>query len=349
VLLWCWWGPARAGGARRVAIATAVTTILLCLPLWLPAPRSMTRMVVLDQLGRPRSTVSVPDRLVAILGSPRSGDPTAADPAALAAAGWTLGAWVAALALTGVVALALTARGSDHLGRWAVALLAAQVGVLLASPPFFGFYPAYVAPAMAITVGAGVAGLGELVRRTTAASAPPSWVPGLARAGGVTVLGIALLPLVAVDAAARVGLPLPAAQLRPLAATGRCVTADRPDMLILLDALGRDLRRDCPVMVDVTGLTYDTERGASTSYVQRRHNPVWQHTLRAYLLSGGTALLGRPGGDGLSRRTAQVLRGLPVLGEGDGYRLYAVPPDRRRTAPKVPEDQAPSLRALLAP
>lgn len=353
VLLWCRWGggrPEAARTARRVAVSAVATTVALCLPFWLLAPRSMTRMVVLDQLGRPRSPVDLADRVVAILGAPRPGNPADANPAVLAAAGWSLAAWAAALALLVVAALAVAGRGSDHLGRWVVGLLAAQVGVLLASPPFFGFYPAYVAPAMALTVGAGVAGAGELARRTARARVPRgARVARVARVGGVAALGVALVPLLAVDAAARVGVPLPTAQLRPLAATARCVTADRPDLLILLDALGRDLRRDCPVLVDVTGLTYDTERGASTSHVQRRHNQAWQHTLRAYLLSGGTALLGRPGGDGLSPRTLRVLRGLPVLEQGEGYRLYAVPASQRRTAPEVPADREPGLMALLAP
>ena len=348
VLLWCWRG---SGGraARRVALSSAAGVVALCLPFWLLAPRSMTRMVVLDQVGRPRSTVSVADRLVAILGAPRSGNPATADPATLAAAGWGPAAWTAALVLLGLMACALASRRSDRLGRLAVTLLVAQVGVLLVSPPFFGFYPAYVAPAMALTVGTGVAGLAGLLRRTTRDRAVRRW-PLAARAAGVGVLGLALLPLVAVDAAGRVGVALPAAGLRPLASTSRCVTSDRPDLLILLDVLGRNLQRDCPTMVDVTGLTYDVEHSSDdASHVQRRHNTAWQHTLRSYLLSGGAALLGRPGGDGLSPYTVRVLHGLPVLGQGDGYRLYAVPAQRRTTAPRVPEDRGPSLMALLAP
>ena len=37
-----------------------------------------------------------------------------------------------------------------------------------------------------------------------------------------------------------------------------CVTADDPTVLVLMNAQSRDLRRHCPVWVDVTGITYDT-------------------------------------------------------------------------------------------
>lgn len=103
-------------------------------------------------------------------------------------------------------------------------------------------------------------------------------------------------------------------------------------------------------MVDVSGLTYDSRHSADdASHAHRRHDEAWQRTLRSYLLSGGAALLGRPGGDGLSPYTRRVLRGLPVLHEGLGYHLYAVPAQQRTTAPRVPEHRGPSLMALLAP
>ena len=44
-------------------------------------------------------------------------------------------------------------------------------------------------------------------------------------------------------------------------AGARCVAADSAAALVVADVLTRDLRDGCPVVVDVTGLTYDQDRG----------------------------------------------------------------------------------------
>lgn len=307
-----WWWCRRSLGpvaARRVGLAAVGTALALYLPFWLAAPGPMTRMVVLDQLGRTRAPVPVTERLAEVLGGTSSSATTA----------------LTEVVMLLLVALALV--GRRPLGRWAVGLLGLQLAVLLAGPPFFSFYAAYVVPALALVVAAAVATVGDALgwlRLARPAVAPT------ARAGALAVLGVGLLPLVLVDARAAPGVPLPGGELQALTATSRCVTSDSPGMLVLLDRLGRNLSRDCPVPVDVSGITYDSASiQRDGHHVPRAHNGVWQRALRRYLLSGGTTVVARPGADRLSPRTRSVLRRLPVLHQGEGYTLFAVPPALR--------------------
>jgi hypothetical protein len=131
--------------AGRVAAGAALTTTLVCLPFWVLAPSGMFRMVVLDQLGRGRTWAGTGARLVSALGlrSPH-GDYW-----------WPLVGWCVAMTVIGAV-MVVGSLGSSR-GRLAIALLVVQLGVLLASPSYFSYYAAFLAPALALLVAGGVA------------------------------------------------------------------------------------------------------------------------------------------------------------------------------------------------
>ena len=291
VLVWCLWrlGP-RA--TARVAAAGAATATAICLPFLLAAPTDMVRMVVLDQLHRPHSPGRTAHRLAGILGF----------------LAWSPAAWCVAAGLTALVVMAAAA--PRPLGRAAVGLLVVQVTVLLLAPSYFPFYAAFVAPALALVVAAGVACLRSARLRRVAV---------LALTGGLAWL-LTVVP------GTSVGVALPEQQLRPLMASDRCVTSDSPGLLVLLDVLSRDLSRQCRVMVDVSGLTYDTDASrhpGDRPRVRRLHDRAWQHDLGRYLTSGTATLLGRPRADGLSPHTWQRLDRLRLLRRGPGYALLA--------------------------
>ncbi len=131
--------------AVRVAAAAALTATVVCLPFWLLAPSAMFRMVVLDQLGRGRTWAGTGVRLVSALGlrSPHGHY------------WWPLVGWCVAAAVVGAVVV-VGSLGSSR-GRLAIALLVVQLGILLASPSYFSYYAAFLAPALGLLVAGGVA------------------------------------------------------------------------------------------------------------------------------------------------------------------------------------------------
>ena len=89
-----------------------------------------------------------------------------------------------------------------------------------------------------------------------------------------------------------------------------CVVADSAMALVTADVLSRDLRRGCPVVVDLTGYTYDVDRSqlrAGSTPSARRHDDRWQAKVRRYFGSADAVLLVRLRADGLSRLTVRRL------------------------------------------
>lgn len=287
--------------AARVAAAAALTATVVCLPFWRLAPSGMFRMVVLDQLGRGRTWAGTGVRLVSALGlrSPHGHY------------WWPLAGWCVAAVVVGVVVL-VGSVGSSR-GRLAIALLVVQLGVLLASPSYFSYYAAFLAPALALLAAGGVAWTRRL-------GAPGHTVGTLLVAG-------ALAAVAAVAATASVGKPFLAQEVAGAVSSSRCVTADSPDVLILTDVLQRDWHRGCRVLVDLSGLSYDGDamplRPDGTP-VARALNPGWQRDLTGYLFSGDTVFLTRPASDGFSPESLQRLDAFPVLRRGNGFMLLAV-------------------------
>lgn len=265
--------------ARVVAGAVAAVAVTVA-PFALAAGTDMFRMVVIDQLGRPRqSATGLEQRLAWIAGT---GDAEwVRTPTAQLALVW---------AVLGVVVVGAVVAWVGRRGRLWVALLVVQTVVLVASPSAYQQYAAFVAPALVLVLAAAV----SLV--------PVRWREAVA---AVLCLGFTLGA--GVTSTQRV-TPFPAAELRAaLPATG-CVRADSPVLLALTDVLSRDLRAGCELPVDLSGYSYDVgARDAVGSAVPRDLNAAWQREALRYLTSGSATLLVRSVGNGFDEQTLRTL------------------------------------------
>ncbi|MFE4464284.1 ArnT family glycosyltransferase [Oerskovia sp. NPDC056781] len=269
-----WRAAARACTGALVAVAVAVA------PFALAAGSGMFRMVVLDQLGRPRETdTGVLQRLTWIAGTGNA--EWARTPTAQLALVW---------AVLGVVVVAAVAAWVGRRGRLWVALLAVQTVVLVASPSAYQQYAAFVVPALVLVVAAAV----SLV--------PARWRQPVA---ALVCLGFTLGA--GVTATQRV-VPFPAAEVRSHLPEDGCVRADSPALLALTDVLSRDLVRGCELPVDLSGYAYDV--GAKDSVgrpVPRDRNAPWQREALRHLTSGSATLLVRSVGNGFDEATTRTL------------------------------------------
>jgi alpha-1,2-mannosyltransferase len=287
-----------AGGFAAALTATV-------LPFLAAAPNAFVQQVVLDQLGRPEDTAVTPMRRLAsmlALRVPLEPTPHQAQLVLVKLVGLA----VAALLLA-ALALALPE------ARRYVLLAVAAVVVLLASPSYFTHYGDLLTPALAITIGAGVQRLAQLLRR------PPLQVLLVTAA----LLGFALVNRY--DDTARTSEPVPAAALRPAAArvTG-CITSDDPLVLAELGVLSRDLKNGCPVRIDVTGYTYGPDRMSVDGIeVPRLLNSRWQRDVTGYLLSGQAVIVHRRATQ-LSAPSGHAVRHGPVLARSGNWVLHAV-------------------------
>lgn len=314
VLLWCWrrWGHA---ALARMLLGVGLAVTALDLPFLAAAPAVMWRMVVLDQLGRQRTRVSIPQRLTTTL---LDGRPIPLHSAVGREA-------LVVLVLVGSVVLVGALRTS--VGRFAVGLLAVQLVVLALSPSFYSYYPAFAAPTIALLAGAavgGVVGLAHQLRRGRLRGpigGTASAVVSLATAAGVlVVLGVAY----GVDGQVVVRRPFPATVIASDAARARCVTSDSPDALLLTNLFSRDLLRGCPAPVDLSGLRFDVDaslRPDGRPY-PRAHNRRWQRTLVSYLRDGQMIFVMRSADDGVSALLRHRVLRLPTVAAGAGYRLF---------------------------
>ena len=291
------WAFSRLGARRgSLVLAGAVGAVVLaCLPFFIAAPGSMWRMVVLDQLGRRRVSESLAGRVADIAGLSQ-----------LRHHSWT-GALAVAVLVVGACVLTLTL--GDTLGRLVAAVLVVGVGVLLASPPWSVAYTGLVAPAVAVLLGCAVARSADLNRRLRSA------VPVL------VVLGLVGYSVVSLPSF-RPGSRFPGRTLEAsLAHLPGCVTTDDPIALIETGALRRNFERGCPVVVDLSGYSYDLQPAASRQ-LSRPHNEQWQRVVVEHLGSGRASVEVRFRTlTGFSRATKEVVGSWPVLTTVGGYRL----------------------------
>ncbi len=309
VLAWQAWTQG-ARPALRAGCSGVVSALLVLLPFAVAAPGALVRLVLLAQLGRPRTSTALAERLEGITGV---GTALSPQPATTRSA-LTVVVCVA-------VGVAAVAAWRGRRGRLWVALLGAQVAVLLASPSFYVNYAAYSAAAAVLVVAAGV---------SLVPTARVAWAGPRAWAAALTVAALGLP-----TAALRPPPPetLAVAQVRGVLPEQGCVRADSPGVLAVLDVLSRDEDRGCATRVDVSGQTYVLgDRDDRGRPVPRSRNTRWQDDAVAYLTSGAAAVLVRATGNGfddatverLDRRSTVVrLRGARVL-----LSLDAVPPHR---------------------
>jgi alpha-1,2-mannosyltransferase len=312
VLIWFFTRFGRRVVAWVVGPLLAVA-VAVCLPFLVAAPSSMFRMVVLDQLSRGRMASTAMERVGGVLGlsSYVAHHPSLDGPLVLV--------------LVGGVAAILLVWVRVPSARVAVVLLVAQGSVLVASPSYFSYYDAYPAPALALCVGAAVAAaLGVL----GAARLPSrSWVAGVRRAASTAlVLGLlaGLGTVVRSDTVTVVGRAFPAATIRGGLAHARCVTADSVSALVQLNVFGRDLRRGCPLVIDVGGLSHDRDAAKLANGLQtpKREDLRWQRDVSAYLESGTVQVLVRRHHDGFDRATLRRLHRSGLLVNAGSYQVY---------------------------
>lgn len=273
LLVLAMWVLAR-GGSRRAAeyVAGAVGgATVICTPFFLLAPGRMFDQVVRDQLGRTNNGVTFMQRLISV---------TDVQTRIFSVSDSATASVVAALVI--VACLTLSLRRPET--RLWVSLLAAQSALLFSSPSYFSHYATYVAPALALVAGAFTSLVFGWLR---------DHAPSLRPAAAALTL-FAMLVIGAGSGLQRSGARNPGGTIYLPLANARCVTADASAMLIAANVLARDLRRGCPVIVDVTGLTYDQDNGDLPEGPTRRarlRDAEWQRQIRAYLAAGNATIV----------------------------------------------------------
>jgi alpha-1,2-mannosyltransferase len=207
----------------------------------------------------------------------------------------------------------------DPLGRLAGLLLAVTTAVLIATPPWSVAYTGLAAPALALLLGCAtgrLAAYGSATRRF-----------------GTLVLLVGLVVYACVSLPGLTfGNRFPGRSLEQvLVQAPGCVTTDDPIALIETGALQRNFDLGCPLVLDVSGYSYDLQPGARR-HLAREKDTQWQRFLQHHLASGATAVVVRfRTAPGLSARTRQVVDAWPVLADVGGYQLR-----RPVTQPGVP-------------
>jgi hypothetical protein len=90
----------------------------------------------------------------------------------------------------------------------------------------------------------------------------------------------------------------------------RCVSADAPDLLLVTSGLRRDLEHGCHLVIDPTGVSYETDRGrlATGSVSHSRLGAAgYQIAMEEYYDDSNAALFTQPGADGLTAATREEI------------------------------------------
>jgi hypothetical protein len=292
----------------RLLVGAGAGATTLFLPFLLVAPTLLPRMVVLDQVGRPARAHDRLLRLTSMSGlsllAPHVG--------AITSMLLTLAIAVLVVACTVVALLRTPSR------LWGL-LLIACTAVVLTAPSYYLHYGGFIAAPLALVVGAAA---GRAAATVAARCRPVQRHPALLTAPAT----LALVAVGLTTASVGTGQRFPGPSFARLAAGRGCVVADDPTALALMDVLSRDLAAGCPLMVDVSGLSYDRDAvlGADGLPVRRSQDQPYQRDVYAYLTSGSLTVLARRSGNGFSPATRRRLDRLPVLSRAEGATL-AVP------------------------
>lgn len=289
--------------AAKLLAGAAVGVSLVCLPFFLAAPAAMWRMAVVDQLGRRESATGLGHRVFDLTGLAPLSTTASAHP------------WLVVLASAVLVAAVVLAIRS-RVGRLGVLVLAVSWVVLLTTPSWFVHYSGLAAAPTLVVLGSAVAQLGRLWHRRAGHGRLRRARIVPAAAALITV--VALLGYAVPILASTVGDPFPGRQLAArLAAVDGCVTTDEPTVLIETNVLQRNLARNCPLVADLGGYSYDLP---TAQPVPRELNARWQQLALGYLRSGGVTILVRFHlGSGFDAISANTVRHWPVLARVDGY------------------------------
>jgi alpha-1,2-mannosyltransferase len=293
------WALARFDARRAglLLVGAMASATMVCLPFFVAAPGQMWQLVVRNQLLRVPTNSSPLERLTDILGLGHL--PLRVTPLLV----------IALLAAVAGVVLAWR----EQQARPAVLLLAAMVIMLLLTPTWFAHYAALSAPVIAITAGAAGQQLLYLAKK---------WQP--LRIGAAALLVTAVLMAALPLALAEVGERFPRRPLTAaLASSTGCTTSDYPAALILTDVLSRNLRRGCPLVVDLGGVSHDMAASGG-SRLSRHRNTAFQQYVLAYLASGDRTMVMRfERRAGLSDSTADAIEAWPVVASSGRFVVRA--------------------------
>ena len=283
------WRPAIGMLAGAGAALAAV-----CLPFFLVAPAQFVRYILIDQLARPDIGVDLLVRVRVLEGFAEAGGSRLSL--------FNLG--VMAMAVVGVGAIVFVARRVPAARPWCV-LVTVQVGYLLVVPNFYTHYSGWMAPAAAIVLG-------------TAAAYTISALDEYRSLATVAKVGfIAIIAGLAVTVPRHQGTALDLASLEGDIRGARCVSADTPDLLVDTSGLQQDLQDGCPLVIDPTGLSYETDRGdlaAGPVGSARLAAPGYQQAMEEYYDDSNAAMFDRESADGLSPATQEEISdSLPVV------------------------------------
>jgi Predicted integral membrane protein len=301
--VWVFRRCGRSAGTTFVS-ASALTAGVLCLPFFWVTPERMFRMVVVDQLGRPHNGVSTYQRLAGIAGQYHG-----AVAGSHAVAVLVVAIAFVVLVIAGVVVVA----SAPQLRVWG-ALLVVQSAVLLIGPAYYDHYATFVAPALCLVVGSAI---GIVVARVDVRWPRPFPV--------VVVSCVALVLLGLVGPVHRQGRRISAVRVGEVVGAARCVRADSTAALVETDLLTRDLRRGCPLALDVTGVTYDMDSSQlpdGRPSASRRADAAWQRFLGGYVIGADAFLVVQAHADGFGPGLHAVLRSQRVLLRARHLTLY---------------------------
>lgn len=301
------------GWAARWRFATGmlIAMAVVYLPFFLQAPTKMFNMLVIDQLGRPRlDSLTMGVRARSILGVGTSpGDSIAAHIPAKPV--------VVALVVVTVflVLLLLVERRAWIL----LAVLAANLGIVLLSPSYFQHYAILTATPLALVGGAAVGvfptQLADRSKRRRALAA------AFATVG---ILGALVVNWRHDFPKDRKGEQLSASMALAIQQVDGCVKSDDPTVLVLANVVTRNLARGCEVRPDLSGMSYDwAKRVVDGEPVSRGDNPVFQREALRYLSDSDASIRLRSGTFDYTPEVREVLERGGLLFEDNGRKLYA--------------------------
>lgn len=269
--------------------SSVISFLLVTAPFFLLAPTKFVDLVIKAQVQRSGPKIDYAERISAIFNRQSIS----------IFMGENLATIVIAIILLIVCILVLKNFQFRNVEGLIIALFAAQVIVLLRTPVFFNAYPSFAATALAIIFGMA-----------------------MIRIPQVHIRNFALFLIFAVGVNSSLtqakGLTIPSKIERISYSSSDCVTSDSPAVLLLTDALSRDLKKSCHLIFDVTGVIYGIDQGSNpqhaTSTYRRLKSPTYQKTLSSYLKGGSTIILARESSNGLTSRTKEYLmRGRQVI------------------------------------
>jgi alpha-1,2-mannosyltransferase len=282
-----WFSPSwrgAPGGWRRPTIgflaAAAGALAIVCLPFIVQAPGALIRYVLLDQLARPTNGISLVTRLRGLEALPPSTHFAR-----------ELDAVAVALAFIGIGAAVVVARRVPAARVWC-ALVVVETAYLLAAPIFITHYSGWVAPAAAIVLGTAASILID--------GLDPHRPLGVA-ARATSIVVIAAIAFVTIPR--HQGTTLERDALEADVRLAGCVSADAASLLLETTAMRSDLIDRCPLVLDPTGTSYDTDRGrlASGPVGPSRNLALgYQSAMVRNYGDAGAAMFIRLGSDGLT-------------------------------------------------